>query len=710
MAPAAGEAAAFAQVGARGARPMRLNHGPDPAKMLSRAVGVERSVRRTLNRRAVIALTPVLVLLAAAAIVTRLAVDWQAASARGVFAHGRQVVLVHQVTMAISEMARLPAAGDRLARDPGLRRTLARLEAGHARLRSEIAAPDGAAGPVLRRLFLDGPSSADALMREFIRAARGATSRLDRYIEPGAATAILALAHERLVPRLELVSARAAADTDVSLKALMQLELALFIALIGLVAAEWWFLFRPEAARTARKSAELDRLVALHEHRARHDPLTGLANRRFLGERMEAVWSDAAAQAAPVAACHIDLDRFKAVNDLEGHGAGDLVLQEVARILTEIAGDRAFVARVGGDEFVVLLAPPPSEAALAAMAERIIAALSVPLPAGTTSVQIGGSVGIAVATPAERSPERLLMDADVALNAAKRGGKGRHVFYSADMRAAEVEAAILRDELAQAIDRNEIVAVFQPQVRLSTGEVAGFEALMRWNHPRRGLLSPAAFLETAEDAGLIDRMGHAVIRQALAALAGWRREGFDVPQVGINLSSREIRDPRFIEWIRWELDTHDLPPGCLAVELLETVFVERDEDSVVANIRALSELGLRIELDDFGTGHASIANLIRLDVDRVKIDRSFVAGIDRDATRQRLTGAMVSMAQTLGIEVLAEGTETEAEKAALAGLGCDLVQGYGIARPMDRPAATRWLAGRVTDWRADRGRYVAAGI
>jgi EAL domain-containing protein (putative c-di-GMP-specific phosphodiesterase class I) len=250
----------------------------------------------------------------------------------------------------------------------------------------------------------------------------------------------------------------------------------------------------------------------------------------------------------------------------------------------------------------------------------------------------------------------------------------------------------LRDSLEEALDKGEIRPHFQPQISTDTGEISGFEALARWYHPDRGCLSPSEFLPVIEGSDLTERLGEVMLFHSLTALSGWDRAGLRVPTISVNFSASELRNPRLPERIKWELDRFDLKPERLTVEILETVVANAENDMVVSNIAALAALGCGVDLDDFGTGHASIATIRRFAVRRLKIDRSFVTRVDQDREQQRMVSAIVSMAERLGLETLAEGVESAPEHAMLSQLGCGHVQGFGLARPMALDQATDWIA------------------
>ncbi|MEL6235749.1 MAG: EAL domain-containing protein [Pseudomonadota bacterium] len=439
------------------------------------------------------------------------------------------------------------------------------------------------------------------------------------------------------------------------------------------------------------------------------DPLTGLPNRRGLAAAMTdlSALADAKTQHAVM---HVDLDRFKAVNDTLGHAAGDHVLMHCARILTSVTRRTDIVARVGGDEFAVLCRDPATQDLAAAIATRLIEEMSEPIPYKDRQCQIGASIGIALWKPSvEPDGERALADADIALYDAKSDGRGRHCFFEEAMRYRILHSAELAREIEQGLDRDEFEPFLQPQIDLTTGALVGYEALARWRHPRRGLLHPSDFLEAAEEARLLDRLDERMLTLACSALRQLERGGFPAPQVSVNICASRLGDPALVDSVKWTVDQFGLKTSQLGIEVLESVLLNERAGHAPDNIRSFAAAGFPIELDDFGTGHAAISNLRKFPVDRLKIDRDFVAGIDADNELRMITEAISRMGHSLGLQIMAEGVETEAELAVVRALGCDTAQGFLIARPMPLDELERWLSARAAqdptaDWTAALGR------
>ncbi len=326
------------------------------------------------------------------------------------------------------------------------------------------------------------------------------------------------------------------------------------------------------------------------------------------------------------------------------------------------------------------------------LAARLQAAVSAAIPLGRGTIHLSASVGFCLGARApERTAAALFHAANLAAAEASDNGPGAIRAFSADLALRQGDRIALRDGLEAALASGQIRAYFQPQVSTDTGLISGFEALARWHHPSRGMVSPAEFLPLIDGAGLSDQLAEVMLQQVLSALVCWDKAGLHVPCVGVNFSNADLRNPRLVEKMKWELDRFNLAPERLSVEILETVVADADNDIVVRNIAALSDLGCGIDLDDFGTGTASIGSIRRFAVRRIKIDRSLVTHVDTDRAQQRMIAALVAMADGLGLDTLAEGVETGAEHAMLGQLGCRHVQGFGIARPMPFRDTVDWI-------------------
>ena len=443
-----------------------------------------------------------------------------------------------------------------------------------------------------------------------------------------------------------------------------------------------------------RRSETLSEAKALLEHQAYHDPLTDLPNRRAMVEYLEALASGKRPHAFDVALLHVDLDKFKAVNDTLGHDAGDMVICEAAKILKTVVRQTDFVARIGGDEFVVICEQIPDDAALRRIAERIVEQMRQPIYYGEDICQIGASIGIAVCeTP--RQIDGVLMNADIALYEAKRNGRGCFTFFEPRHRDRYTDVQRQIAAVREAVELNAFDPYFQPQVCAKTGRFLGVEALARWIERERGVLGPGHFLPAISEARLDEALDEAILRKSLQALVEWDAQGIEVPTLSVNVSAARLAGANVVDMFKWATDSMNIAPERLGIEILENVFVDEGQGAVAKNVRSLAEAGFRIALDDFGTGYASIAGLRNLALNRVKIDRSFVKNIDGQKDLQVIVGAMVSLAKKLDMEVLCEGVETPAELETVTALGCDAIQGFYIARPMSAETFAAWAEGYV---------------
>ncbi|SDA66550.1 EAL domain-containing protein [Sinorhizobium sp. NFACC03] len=437
---------------------------------------------------------------------------------------------------------------------------------------------------------------------------------------------------------------------------------------------------RQAQASAEARNRELELARIRIEYNALHDYLTDLPNRRYLDQML-------AENVAVNAILHIDLDRFKQINDTLGHQAGDAMLTHAAAILRAHARHDDFIARIGGDEFVILCRRGRNLPQLSELAERIVHAFRRPIPYEGQLCRLGASIGIAWKGHDDFDAKQLLMNADIALYRAKSLGRDRVEAFSEQIQTQILTAKRIGDDIRQAIEEGQFTVYYQPQFDARSLEITGVEALVRWNHPERGVLTPFHFLKVAEEINVLPAIDRKVVELAYADFQSWRQSGFAIPKISVNMSSPRLRDPGLIA----DLRDLQIAPGVLSFELLESIFLDDPEDEIAETISALGALGIEVEIDDFGTGHASIIGLLNLNPARLKIDRALVGPMTESPKQAKLVRAIIDIGHSLNIEVVGEGVETWEHAAMLRDLGCDVLQGYALARPMDRLELERRL-------------------
>lgn len=434
---------------------------------------------------------------------------------------------------------------------------------------------------------------------------------------------------------------------------------------------------------SARKRAEL----ALREseerfrHLAHYDGLTSLPNRALFYDRLKQAIAQAARQGWILGVMLVDLDHFKEVNDSLGHAAGDLLLNQVAARLSSAVRSGDTVARLGGDEFAVILGHLTAPADAGIVAQKILALLAEPFALESRSAAAGASIGIALYPADGADQDALVKGADAAMYRAKSAGRNGYRFQGSAMNARAAELAGVEGDLRRALARGELVLHYQPQIALATGELAGAEALLRWMHPQRGLLAPAAFLPLVEEGGLMAELGAWILEQACTALRSWRAGGLAPLPIAVNLFPRQIVRRDLASIVNRLLGASGAEPRLLRIEITEAALL-RDAESALRTLAELQALGVSCSLDDFGSGHSSLAVLRRLPLHALKIGRSFVGGLPDDADARAISRAAIALAHCLGLQAIAVGVESEAQLAFLREQRCDLAQGYHFARAM----------------------------
>jgi diguanylate cyclase (GGDEF)-like protein len=442
------------------------------------------------------------------------------------------------------------------------------------------------------------------------------------------------------------------------------------------------------------KNAELELAKSRIEHNSLHDPLTLLSNRRKLDMELDRVSRASHETRQKFSILHLDLDRFKQINDTLGHAAGDAMLIHASRILSRNVRSEDIVARIGGDEFVILVPGSSTEEELAQLSQRIIGEFRQPLDFEGLSCRCGVSIGIAQASGMKIDARRILVNADIALYRAKGQGRNCYQFFTQNLQAEIISQRRTADEVLSAIDNDEFVTWYQPQFSARTGKLTGVEALIRWNHPHHGILAPDRFLRIAEDLNVTAVLDQTVLETVLKDKMRWTAMGLDIPKVSVNVSAKRLHDEALVE----TLQTLPITPGEISFELVESIFLDDGDDLISGNLERIKALGIDIEIDDFGTGHTSIVSLLKLKPKRLKIDRQLVMPILHSPQERALVRSIIDIARSLGVDTVAEGVETMQHASILRDLGCDLLQGYAFSRPLP---FDRFVEAAAKDWKQE---------
>ena len=442
------------------------------------------------------------------------------------------------------------------------------------------------------------------------------------------------------------------------------------------------------------QNSEMQQVQREFEYSALHDPLTGLANRRYLDIMLKKMADQCTRDGNWLGALHIDLDRFKQINDTLGHAAGDAVLTHVADVLSCSVPADDFVARVGGDEFVVISTGHGGEEMLGSLAARLITEFSRPFNFEGRDCWYGASVGIATMRGEDIRAKELLVNADVALYRAKREGRGCFTFFTAELQQELIEYKSIADGVLLGLKRGEFVPWFQPQICAKTFRIVGVEALARWQTQDGRARLPSEFLSVAEDLSAVAAIDRMILEASLESLLKWRGDGIDLPRLSVNVSAKRLMDDKLVESLR----EMNIPAGMVSFELLESVFLDDVDSNICWNIDMLKELGIEVELDDFGSGHASLISLVNLAPDAIKIDRQLIEAMTLDDARLNLVRSIVDVCRSLNVRVVAEGVETAEETRLLSGMSCDVLQGYLIGEPMPHAHFEQF----VREWQPDR--------
>ncbi|MGH1479515.1 MAG: putative bifunctional diguanylate cyclase/phosphodiesterase [Geminicoccales bacterium] len=413
------------------------------------------------------------------------------------------------------------------------------------------------------------------------------------------------------------------------------------------------------------------------------DHLTSLPNRRAFAGFLKSIQRETCSNENYFGILQVDLDNFKRVNDRHGHAVGDAVLENVANILRSSLRSSDFVARLGGDEFAVVVADAQSRANLTDLAERIIAEVALIDGQRDYRCELGASIGISYVASGEMNDVASVMsDADQALYEAKRAGRNRYCFFDRDLKAQNIKRSSAIVEIREALDRGDFIPYFQPQICSLSGDIIGVEALARWKHPERGLISPARFLPLAEDVGLLDAIDAQIVELSFAAMMRLDKQGVCLPKIGLNITASKLYNPSWLEHINSNLDQFGIEAERVAFEIVESIIFDDDRNHLADAVKRIADAGFQIQLDDFGTGHASLSTLRLLPLSCVKIDKTFVRNIDADPDLRRLTEGIIGLIHGSRMTALAEGVETQLEADILKELGANYLQGYRVAHPM----------------------------
>ncbi|MBA1144795.1 putative bifunctional diguanylate cyclase/phosphodiesterase [Mesorhizobium neociceri] len=487
---------------------------------------------------------------------------------------------------------------------------------------------------------------------------------------------------------------RISAFADEQSEKLLDLHRTLFYATIGVIVLVALFIFRPMSKAILRKTHELIDARNSMAFIAVHDGLTGLHNRTFLTDHFETLIKGAHRRRERLAVIQLDLDRFKQINDTLGHAAGDYVLVVTAQRMRDSCRASDLCARLGGDEFVMILNGAGGTEDINMLARRIIEQINEPIMFQGTTILPGASAGIAVYPIDADNAADLLVHADLALYSAKKLGGGSFSFFSEELRRELDHRKQLEHDIKVAISESAFQVYFQPQVSLTNGTISGIEALVRWKHAERGMISPGEFIPVAEKCGFMPEIGRIVFAKAIEQAAEWDRAGIAFGRLAVNVSGTELREPDFDRFLFATLEKAGLAPDKLSLEIVESVILDDEKTGIAAKLRHIRAAGVHLELDDFGTGYASLSHVNPNEIDRLKIDRRFVQNINENGDNSKIVRAITELARGLGISIVAEGAETEAELDSLMAIGCDQVQGYSIAFPMPQDKAREWLLAR----------------
>ena len=652
-------------------------------------LGHLRATTRALTFRYLLALSLIAALAVGGFLVLQATIRTHEASSSIITLTARQSKLAQEVVATARHLSESPDPSARGADRATLFGAAHAIEQAHRRLTD----PNGPLGQPLvtseavRGLYFDPPLNLDRKIRSFLQDAFELSGARDAELRAGhpgvrrlqSAAGVLLMALDALVDQLE-------ADARASVRQSRLLETALLLATLVMLSLEALLIFRPAVRRVWREGVKLiesrEKLVEL----AHFDPLTRLPNRTLFQLRLEMALAQARRDGSLTAVLQLDLDHFKDVNDTFGHAAGDHLLSALARRLQGLLRATDTVARIGGDEFAIILTGQRTAHQVGRMAERIVLAAREPVAWQDGMLKAGASLGITLCPSDDERPERLLRNADIALYQAKAAGRSAFAFFAGEMKAGIERRARLERDLRRALDEGQLEVRYQPQLRLADGAVVALEATIGWHHPELGLLEQGGFLAVAEETGLIVPLGALLLRRALAQMALWEGAGIAPARLALNVAAAQLRADDFLSAVGAALGEAGIGAGRLELELMESVLLGRGQGTIADCLSGLRQRGIRLTLDHFGTGHGSLTQLRRIRLDRLKIDRSLVAAIPGDRESASILRAVVRLGRSLGHEVIADGVETQDQLDVLRRLGCAFGQGPHFGPPLPAPA------------------------
>ncbi len=668
-------------------------------------------IARSLTWRYLVALTLVALLATAAWLSLHLVISEQESSAAVVNVSGRQRML-SQRTALFSSLLASAQPGQRAEFRQKLHDAAALMKKSHHGLLhgdANMGLP-ATMSDAMRALYFAPPMILDEQVTAYLAHVEALLQLPDQELRPDHPhfQAIIAAAPGRLVSSLDTAVSQYQREGETAIKRLLNAETIVWILTLLLLVIEANLIFRPfarqihrviskleDVTKTLRQSKEeLEQRVrertAELERIAHYDPLTGIPNRRLLADNLNQAIARARRQEKSLAVCYLDLDGFKPVNDQYGHAVGDALLVEIARRLEQVLRVEDTLARLGGDEFVIILTDLDQTNEIDTVLTRVLEAVGSEILLGIATVRVSASIGVTIFPADDADPDTLLRHADQAMYQAKEAGKNRYqVFDPEHDRQIQSHRGYLQ-RLTEALEQNEFILFYQPKVNLENGSVIGAEALIRWQHPERGLLPPGEFLHHLNGSDLEIAVGEWVIETVLKQITRWNAAGLNLT-VSANVSAEHLLKPEFADRLKLILDNYQgLKPGSLELEILETAALA-DIEQAVNTLNRCRQMGIDFALDDFGTGYSSLAYFRSLPVDILKIDQSFVRHMLEDPDDLGLVEGVIHLAHAFNRQVIAEGVETLEHGALLMHLGCNLAQGYGIARPMPAENFLAWV-------------------